>query len=228
MTDFVFAPPAQPALPVVGQSGRFPVRRIFCVGKNYAAHAREMGGDPTEPPVFFTKPADAVCAAAGRIPFPQATRNLHHEVELVVALKSGGVALAPQAALDCVYGYTVGNDLTRRDLQAAAKTAGNPWDTAKGFDNSASVAPITPVAVCGHPTAARIWLAVNGAIRQDANINDLMWSVPQIIHHLSNLFELKAGDLIFTGTPEGVGPIAPGDRVTGGIDGLGALDLVIG
>jgi fumarylpyruvate hydrolase len=225
--SFVFTAPPQPVVSVAGTGELFPVRRIFCVGRNYAAHAKEMGSDPDQPPVFFTKPADAVTQAP-RIAFPSLTQNLHHEIELVVALQSGGRDIAKDAALAHVFGYAAGLDLTRRDLQSAAKDKGNPWDTGKAFDLSAPISPITPVASIGHPTQGRIWLEVNGQVRQDADIHDLMWGVPAIIMHLSRYFELKAGDLIFTGTPEGVGPIQPGDRLSGGVVGIGALEIVIG
>ncbi len=217
-----------PTVGVAGSAWRFPVRRIFCVGRNYADHVREMGGDPgREPPIFFTKPADAVVQPAHAIPYPPRTGDLHHEVELVVALGAGGANIGTQQALGCVFGYAVGNDLTRRDLQAVARKAGAPWDMAKGFDCSAPLGEIHPASAVGHPASGRIWLAVNGALRQESDLASMIWSVPEIIAELSTFAVLRPGDLIFTGTPEGVGPLLPGDRVTAGIDGLGGLDHLI-
>ncbi len=219
--DFVF-PPAIAALPVAG-GGRFPVRRIWCVGQNYAAHTREMGGAPErEEPFFFAKPADAAVHAEA-VPYPPATADLHHEVELVVALGGAGRDVAPAAALDLVYGYAVGVDLTRRDLQAAAKKAGRPWAMAKGFDAAAPCSAIVPVQRCGHPAAGRIALAVNGTPRQQADLADMIWPVPEILAHLSRLVALAPGDLVFTGTPAGVGALAPGDRVEAEIAGVARL-----
>ncbi|AMG75909.1 fumarylacetoacetate hydrolase family protein [Sphingopyxis granuli] len=213
-----------PTAEIAGSAERFPVRRIFCVGKNYADHAREMGGDPTrEPPFFFSKPADAIVGGAGDIAMPPRTDNLHHEIELVVALAKGGANIASDDALSHIFGYAVGNDLTRRDLQADAKAGGRPWDMAKGFDHSAVLSPIRPAAEVGHPTAARIWLSVGGTVRQDGNIADMIWPVADIIAELSTYVELKAGDLIYTGTPAGVGRIVAGDVVEGGIDGIGTI-----
>ncbi len=204
-------------------SGRFPVHRIYCVGRNYADHVREMGNDPQrEPPVFFTKPADAVVDNGAAVPYPPATANLQHEIELVVALGSGGRDIALAQALDHVFGYAAGNDLTRRDLQAAAKARGQPWDAAKGFDFSAPLAAICPAAA-GHPTRGRIWLEVNGVLRQESDVSQMLWDVPHIIAALSQLYELRAGDLIFTGTPAGVDALKVGDRVQGGVEGLEVL-----
>ena len=215
---------AAPTVEIAGSAERFPVRRIFCVGRNYAEHAREMGGAPDrEPPFFFAKPADAIVDAAAEIAMPPRTANLHHEIELVVALGSGGRDIARDAAIEAVFGYAVGNDLTRRDLQAEAKAAGRPWDMAKGFDHSAVISPIRPAAEIGHPASARIWLSVNGALRQEGDIADMIWPVADIVAELSTYVELKAGDLIYTGTPAGVGRIAPGDRVEGGVDGVGTI-----
>lgn len=220
----VIEAPIQPSAAVDGGDARFPVRRVFCVGRNYADHVREMGNDPkSEPPVFFTKPADAVVENGSAIPYPPYTANLHHEVELVVALGGGGADIKEDAALDCVWGYGVGVDLTRRDLQAEAKKAGAPWDAAKGFDKSAPMGALLPKAQAGDMTRARIWLAVNGATRQDANTADMIWSVPEIIAALSRSWELRAGDLIFTGTPSGVGPLVAGDAVACGVEGLPEL-----
>ena len=196
----------------------FPVRRIFCVGRNYPEHAREMGAsDVRAPPFFFTKPADAVMPAGSAVPFPSRTANLHHEVELVVALAG------PRE----IFGYAVGDDLTRRDVQAQSKKEGKPWDTAKGFDHSAPVSPIARAADIGHPVRGRIWLEVNGKLRQEGDIADMIWGVPEILVELATWFELKAGDLVFTGTPAGVGRLVPGDRVRGGVDGVGVLEHTV-
>ena len=221
--SYVIAAPGQPAAEVKGTADRFPVRRIFCVGRNYAAHAREMGNDDREPPFFFTKPADAVVANGASVPYPPRTANFHHEVELVVALAGGGANIAAEKAKSLIYGYAVGIDLTRRDLQSDARDHGRPWDVSKGFDRSAPLAAIRPVAAGGHIERGRIWLTVNGKPKQDADIADMTWKVPEIIAELSTLFELAAGDLIFTGTPAGVGPLARGDTIEAGIDGLDTL-----
>ena len=204
------------------------MRRIFCVGRNYAEHAREMGMDPErEPPFFFTKPADAVVADGSRIAFPSRTANLHHEIELVLALGSGGRDIPVASAVDHIFGYAVGLDLTRRDLQAAARKEGRPWDTAKGFDQSAPISAIVPAIETGHPQRGRILLAVNGSARQQGDIADMIWNVPEIVAELSTYFELAAGDLIYTGTPAGVGPIERGDHLEGSIEGVGTLALTI-
>ena len=190
------------------------MRRIFCVGRNYPEHAREMGAsDLRAPPFFFTKPADAVIESGAAVPFPRRTEDLHHEIELVVALGAGAG----------IFGYAVGNDLTRRDVQLSLKKQGRPWDAAKGFDHSAPITPIAPAAAIGHPSKARIWLEVNDGLRQNGDIADMIWAVPEIIAELSTWFDLASGDLIFTGTPAGVGPLKPGDRVRGGVDGVGLL-----
>ncbi|KQV50131.1 fumarylacetoacetate hydrolase family protein [Massilia sp. Root335] len=229
MTAFVIPPPAVPALAVAGSDQVFPLRRVFCVGRNYAAHAREMGADPNrEPPFFFTKPADAVVPASGTVPYPSSTRDLHHEVELVVALKGGGTDIAPERALDLVWGYGVGLDLTRRDLQAVAKKDGRPWDMAKGFDASAPCSALVPAARTGHPQDARIWLEVNGQARQEGNLNEMIWPVADVIAALSRLVALAPGDLIYTGTPAGVAALNPGDQVRGGVDGVTTFELQIG
>ncbi|WP_447750071.1 fumarylacetoacetate hydrolase family protein [Sphingopyxis fribergensis] len=215
---------ATPTVEIAGSDERFPVRRIFCVGRNYAEHAREMGGSPDrEPPFFFTKPADAIVGGTAEIAMPPRTANLHHEIELVVALGSGGRDIAQDAAIEAVFGYAVGNDLTRRDLQAEAKAAGRPWDMAKGFDHSAVISPIRPAAEIGHPANARIWLSVNGEPRQEGDIADMIWPVADIVAELSTYVELKAGDLIYTGTPAGVSRIAQGDLVEGGVEGIGTI-----
>ena len=223
MTAFVIPPPAQPSVAVAGSEQRFPVHRIYCIGLNYADHVREFGRDPERaPPVFFMKPADAVVDNGAAVPYPPATTNFHYEIELVVALARGGRDVGAQEALGLVFGYAAGNDLTRRDLQSAAKERGEPWDTSKGFDCSAPVAALRP-ASAGHPRSGRIWLSVNGAVRQDSDISRMLWDVPQIIAALSRLYELRAGDLIFTGTPAGIGAVKPGDRLEGGIEGLELL-----
>jgi fumarylpyruvate hydrolase len=220
--------PAIPFAPVLGVSAVFPVRRIYCIGRNYADHAREMGVDPNrEPPFFFGKPHDAVVPGGGDISYPSATSNLHYEVELVVALAKGGRNIAVSEALGCIYGYAVGLDLTRRDLQAKAKEKGQPWDTAKGFDQSAPISPITPASACGHLGTGAIWLSVNGLEKQRGNLSQLIWSIPEVIAHISGFVALAPGDLIFTGTPAGVGPVVVGDRVRCGIDGLGELEITL-
>ncbi len=222
---YVFAAPPIPSVPIAGRAERFPVHRIYCIGRNYAEHAKEMGAVPEKgTPVFFMKPADAV-VTDGRDPrFPPATSNLHFEVEMVAALHSGGRDIAVADALTHVYGYAVGVDLTRRDLQAAAKAKGNPWDTAKGFDDSAPVSPLVP-ADGRHPVAVRLRLAVNGDPKQDTSVADMLWPLPEIIAELSKLYELQAGDLIFTGTPAGVGPLQPSDRVQCSLDGWATLEF---
>ncbi|MGQ0383797.1 MAG: fumarylacetoacetate hydrolase family protein [Gammaproteobacteria bacterium] len=224
-----YAVPAapRPAIAVAGSGLNFPVRRIFCVGRNYAEHAREMGFKDRAPPFFFMKPADAVVASGAAVPYPPRTASLHHEIELVVALGSGGREVAAGDAFGLVFGYAVGNDLTRRDVQAAAKDAGRPWDTAKGFDHAAPVSSIAPAAGRGHPAKGRIWLEVNGEPRQQGDLADMIWNVPEIIAELSTWFTLAAGDLIFTGTPAGVGPLVAGDRVRGGVDGVGILEHTV-
>jgi fumarylpyruvate hydrolase len=224
---FVFSPPAQAAVAIVGRSERFPVHRIYCVGRNYAAHAREMGKDPDrDPPFFFAKPADAVVANGTVLPYPTRTSELHHEVELVVAIGKGGTNIDPARALEHVFGYAVGLDLTRRDLQTEAKDKGRPWDTAKGFDRSAPISAITPCAG-GKLDNGKIWLKVNGGLRQQGMLADMIWSVPEIVAELSTLFELAPGDLIFSGTPAGVAAIQRGDRLEGGVDGLETLLITV-
>jgi len=223
---YVFAPCAQPSVPVTGRAELFPVHRIYCVGKNYAAHTREMGGDPSkDTPVFFTKPADAVVTGGHDVPYPPATEDLHHEIELVVAIGKAGHGINRDAALDHIFGYAVGIDLTRRDLQGLAKKNGGPWDLAKGFDFSAPISDIKTVADIGHPSAGRIWLDVNGSLRQDADISQLIWDVPNVIASLSRFFTLQPGDLIFTGTPEGVAAVTKGDVIRGGVDGVGHIGV---
>lgn len=210
------------------QAPRFPVRRIYCVGRNYSEHVKEMGEDPKqEPPVFFSKPASACVTFDSDVAYAQATQDLHHEVELVVALKSGGKDISPERAMDCVYGYAVGIDFTRRDLQAIAKSKGRPWDVAKGFDQSAPVSAIVPAAGVGELGDAEICLRVNDEIRQQAKLSDMIWSLPEIISELSRFFELKSGDIIFTGTPSGVSAVAKGDRLQASVEGIGTLNFKI-
>jgi fumarylpyruvate hydrolase len=226
---FVFPPHPLAALPVAGSADAFPVRRVYCVGRNYADHAREMGAldqaEGREPPFFFMKPGDTVLSGDGElsISYPPLTGNLHHEVELVVALGSGGANVAVDAAKRLIFGYAVGLDLTRRDIQARAKEKSHPWDMAKGFDQSAVAGVIHPAAQIGHPGHGRIWLAVNGEIRQDGDLSAMMWKIPEIIANLSTSVRLEAGDLIYTGTPAGVGPLLRGDLLEGGVAGVGTL-----
>ncbi len=216
-----------PSVAIQGSDARFPVRRIFCVGRNYEDHAKEFGNNPKDPPFFFTKPADAVVESGARLPFPVATDNLHFEAELVVAIGTDGSAIPRDATLDHVFGFAAGNDLTRRDLQANAKEARRPWDMAKGFDNSAILGAITPIADWNRATA-RITCTLEGEVKQDADIADMIWPVPDIIAYLSRLVHLRAGDLIMTGTPAGVGQIRPGQVCTVSIDGLAEATVTLG
>ncbi len=222
---FVISPSEPVCLTIAGSDDLFPVNRAFCIGRNYADHAIEMGGNPDrEEPFFFMKPAGAIVPGGGRLPYPPATENLHHEVELVVALAKGGRDISVKGALDLVYGYAVGIDLTRRDLQDVAKKAGRPWDMAKGFDASGPVGALTPATKCGHLEDAAITLSVGGETRQSGNINQMIWKTAEAIAYLSRLVALKPGDLLFTGTPAGVGPIARGERVHCEIAGLPPMD----
>ena len=221
----VFAPPATPLVPVEGSAAQFPVRRILCVGRNYAAHRAEMGGDERDPPFFFTKPADAVVPPGGAVPYPSRTADLHHEIELVVALKGGGANIPVDKALDAIFGYAVGVDLTRRDLQNAAKAKGQPWDAGKAFDHSAPISAIRPAS--GPPPQGRIHITVNGQPRQDGQVADMIWNVPEIVAAASKLWTLAAGDLIFTGTPEGVAAIVKGDLVEGAVEGVGSIAFTV-
>ena len=223
---------ADTLIPIVGSNLMFPVRRVYCIGRNYAAHAREMGSDPTrEPPFFFQKPSDAIqlVPAAGRVdhPYPSMTKNYHYEVELVAALDKGGRDIPIDRALELVYGYAIGLDMTRRDLQRAMGDQKKPWEIGKSFDQSAPVGPIHPVATVGHFTAGSIWLKVNGQTKQNANLNQMIWSVAEQISKLSEAFELRAGDIIYSGTPENVGPVVKGDVIDCHIDGLPDLSVRI-
>jgi len=226
--EYVFEPSQIPTVAVKGTSKRFPVRRIFCVGRNYAEHTREMGGDPDrEPPFFFTKPADAVVDSGTAIPFPRATKDLHHEMELVVAIGKEGVNIAQETASEYIFGYGAGIDLTRRDLQQIAKDKRRPWDSGKAFDQSAPCAALTVASEILDITSAKIWLTVNGDTRQSATIADLIWSVDDIIAFLSAEFALKSGDLIYTGTPAGVGAIQSGDKIEGYVEGLAPIAITL-
>ena len=221
-----------PSVPVAGNTSRFPVRHIYCVGRNYAEHAKEMGGDATkEPPFFFTKPADAivpvVSPAVGRIPYPMATKNYHHELELVVAIGTSGAKVAPERAQALIYGYAVGLDMTRRDLQSDMREKKRPWDIGKSFANAAPIAPIHPATATGPLTHGAITLDVNGQRRQSGDLSDMVWDVPNVLAFLSQLYRLEPGDLIFTGTPAGVGAVVPGDRLEGHIAGLTPLAIEI-
>lgn len=226
MTDYVV--PAFPVttVPVAG-GGQFPVRRVFCVGRNYADHALEMGGDPTrEPPFFFSKPADAVTLAA-EIPFDPISKKFEYEGELVVAIGKGGANIAAESALDHVYGYSVGCDLTRRDMQGEAKKAGRPWDMSKGFDNSAPIAPLQPAARIGHPAKGALTLSVNGGVKQKGDLSQMIWPVQDVVAFLSTLVALAPGDLIYTGTPSGVGPLAKGDKVEIACEGVTSFSFTL-
>lgn len=228
MNSFIFNPPQQPSLAIEGTDARFPVRRIYCVGRNYADHAVEMGVDPrSDPPFFFLKPADAVVHPGEPFPYPPGSENVHHEVELVVALRRGGKDIPVQEANDHVFGYTVGLDMTRRDLQLEARAKGRPWDIGKGFDHSAPIGALVPVSSCGHPVKGGIWLTVNGIKRQSADLSDLIWPVAEVIAILSQFFELMPGDIVMTGTPAGVGPVVPGDLIEACIEGIAKLSVIV-
>lgn len=227
--SYVFPPAPAPSVPVVGTEAQFPVHRIYCVGRNYEEHAKEMGFTGREPPFFFMKPADAIVVAppgaTTPLPYPSLTTNLHHEIELVVAIGKGGKNIAAADALSHIYGYAVGLDMTRRDLQNDMKKQGRPWSIGKGFDYSAPIGPITPAAQAGNVGKAGIWLQVNGVDRQRSNVAQLIWNIAETIEHLSAAWELQPGDLIYTGTPEGVGAVVTGDMLEGGVDGLGSIRL---
>jgi fumarylpyruvate hydrolase len=229
-TAYVFPPAAVPSVPVRGRAQRYAVSRIFCVGRNYAAHAREMGSDPSrEPPFFFTKPANALLhvpeGATVDLRYPPGTKNLHHEIELVVAIGAPAFQLEPDAAAAVVWGYAAGLDMTRRDLQNAAKDTGRPWDFGKAFEQSAVITDLVPAEAVPLPLAGAVTLAVNGKVRQRGDLGDLIWSVPEVVANLSRYYHLEPGDLIYTGTPEGVGAVVPGDLMTGEVAGVGALSV---
>ena len=228
MTHFLFDPLPPVSVEISGSDNRFPVRRIFCIGRNYAEHVREMGGDPDrDEPCYFTKSSHSLVESGATIPYPPGTRDFHHEIELVVALRHAGFEVPVDDALSLVFGYAAGLDMTRRDLQLASRGNKGPWDTGKDFDNSAVIGPIVASNEIGHPSSGRIHLTVNDQRRQDSDLSHLIWSVPEIIAHLSRLYRLDAGDLIYTGTPDGVGPVQAGDRISGAIDGVGAVELII-
>lgn len=222
--QYVIEPVALPSLAVEGDTRRFAVNRIFCVGRNYADHAREMGHDPDrEPPFFFMKPASAIVTDGADMQYPSLSNDVHHEIEMVVAIGKGGANIAADKALEHVYGYGVGLDMTRRDLQGEAKKMGRPWDTGKAFDQSAPCSALVPAAQCGHPAKGSVRLLVNGEVRQEGDLNQLIWNIPDTIAYLSTLFTLQPGDLIFSGTPAGVGPIKKGDVLVGEVTGLPLL-----
>ena len=224
-TDYVFPPAAIPALPVAGTDQAFPVRRLYCVGRNYAEHAIEMGHDPDrEPPFFFQKNPDSL-VLDGSFPYPPATADVHFEIELVVGLGAGGSDIPVERAIDCVYGYAVGLDMTRRDLQGEAKKLGRPWEVGKSFEASAPCSPLVPASRIGHPDRGAVWLDVNGTRRQTGDLSQLIWTVPETIAYLSGLFTLAAGDLVMTGTPAGVGAVRRGDVMKGGVEGVGEIEV---
>lgn len=226
--NLVFPAPEPTLIPVADSDDAVPVRRIYCVGRNYDEHVREMGGDPgREPPFFFAKPTDAIVAEGGDVPYPPATEDLHHEIELVVVIGKGGSDIAMAEALDHVYGYGVGIDFTRRDLQAVAKKLGRPWAMAKGFDHSGPCSAIRPASRIGHPAAGAIVLKVNGEVRQTGDLGQQIWNVPETVSYLSGLVTLGVGDLIFTGTPAGVAAVVRGDRLDAHIDGIGDLSVTM-
>jgi fumarylpyruvate hydrolase len=225
---YVIPQPPQPSLPVAGTDQAFPVRRIWCVGRNYLEHIKEMGQDEREPPFFFAKPADAIVPDGGTSPYPSLTKDMHHEVELVVALKSGGRYIPVDKALDCVWGYGVGIDLTRRDLQIASRDIKRPWEIGKAFDASAPAGALRPASEIGHPTKGHIRLKANGKLRQDGDLSQMIWNVPEVINKLSEMVELGAGDIIMTGTPAGVGATVAGDKLECEIEGVGTLTITMG
>ena len=228
MADYVFVPEPTPTIPVAGSGKLFPVRRIYCVGRNFADHAIEMGHDPDkEPPFFFQKNPDCIVPPGRDFPYPPETNDVHHEIELVVALKSGGTDIPLDKALDCVFGYGVGLDMTRRDLQGQAKKMGRPWETGKSFEASAPCLAIHPVSQVGHPAQGAIRLAVNGEPRQEGDLNQMIWKVPEMISYLSRLFELRPGDVIFAGTPAGVGAVVRGDVMTGHVEGVDDITVKV-
>ena len=228
MTDYLFPPPEQVSVAIADSDNRYPVNRVFCVGRNYAAHVQEMGFDPNrEEPFYFTKSPSSIIPTGSEIPYPAGTENFHHEMELVVAIDKPGFEISVDEALSLVFGYACGLDMTRRDLQLAARDKGRPWCLGKDIENGAVIEPIQPAEKIGHPAAGRIWLTVNGETRQDSDLAKLIWSVPEVVAHLSRFYRLVPGDLIYTGTPEGVAPVLAGDRIEGGIDGVGSISLSI-
>ena len=228
MTEYVISQPKQAAIAVAGTSKMFPVRRIWCVGRNYIEHIREMGQDERAPPFFFAKPADALVPDGGTVPYPSLTKDMHHEVELVVALKSGGRNIPVDKANDCIYGYAVGIDLTRRDLQIASRDLKRPWEVGKAFDHSAPCGALKPASEIGHPAKGKITLKVNGKIRQDGDLDQMIWNVPETINKLSEMVELAAGDIIMTGTPSGVAAAVAGDKIDCVVEKVGRLTVTIG
>ncbi len=223
--DYVFPPAQQIVIPVAGSEAVFPVRRVYCVGQNYSAHVVEMGNDTRQPPFFFGKPVDALVPGGGEVAYPPMTEKLQHEVELVVALRAGGSNIPVEQALDCVFGYAVGFDMTRRDLQAQAKEKGQPWDMGKGLDQGGPISAILPLAEAGHPDHGAIWLKVNGELKQTGDLSEMTWKVAEVISRLSEYVRLAPGDLVFTGTPAGVSTVVRGDVLEGGIDGVGELAI---
>ena len=225
---YVIAPSPQPTIAVAGTDKVFPVRRIWCVGRNYIEHIREMGQDERAPPFFFAKPADAIVPDGGTVPYPSLTKDMHHEVELVVALKNGGRNISVAKANDCIFGYAVGIDLTRRDLQIASRDLKRPWEVGKAFDHSAPCGALKPASEIGHPAKGKIVLKANGQVRQDGDLNQLIWNVPETISKLSEMVELRAGDIIMTGTPAGVAATVAGDKLECEVEGVGRLTVTIG
>jgi fumarylpyruvate hydrolase len=225
---YVIPPPPQATIAVAETDKVFPVRRIWCVGRNYIEHIREMGQDERAPPFFFAKPADAIVPDGGTVPYPSLTKDMHHEVELVVALKSGGRKIPVDKANDCIFGYAVGIDLTRRDLQIASRDVKRPWEVGKAFDASAPCGPLMPATKIGHPTKGKIILKVNGQIRQDGDLNQMIWNIRETISKLSEMVALEAGDIIMTGTPSGVAATVAGDKIECEVEGIGKLSVTIG
>ncbi|GAB4067594.1 fumarylacetoacetate hydrolase family protein [Ancylobacter sonchi] len=226
-TAYVIAPPGIPTLPVAGSDKLFPIHRIYCVGRNYAEHAIEMGHDPDkEPPFFFQKNPDNVITG-GSFPYPDKSKDVHYELEMLVAIGKGGVNIPVESAMEHVWGYGVGLDMTRRDLQGEAKKLGRPWEVGKAFEASAPCSALVPASQIGHPTDGKVWLKVNGELRQSGDLNQMIWKVPEMISYLSGLFELRPGDIIMSGTPAGVGAIVRGDKMEGGVDGVGTLDVTV-
>ncbi len=226
--SYVIETPVIPSLRVDGTDKLFPIHRIYCVGRNYADHAREMGYDPDrEPPFFFQKNPDTIVPSGGKFPYPDRSKNVHYEIELVAALSKGGKNISNVEALNCIFGYAVGLDMTRRDLQSEAKKLGRPWEVGKAFDFAAPCSDVYPISKTGHPENNRIWFKVNGELKQEGYIDQLIWNVAEIIRYLSELFTLAPGDLIFTGTPAGVGSIQQGDSLEGGVEGIGDINITV-